>query len=381
MIRVGIGGWVFKPWRGEFYPEGLPQARELGLCQPQADRDRDQRHLLQHAEAGELPEMGRRDAGRFRVLAQGATLSPPIGACWPKRANRSSASLRAACSELKGKLGPILWQFHPGKKFEPDDFAAFLALLPRRLDGSPSAMRSRCGTRAFSAPAFIALLRKFSVAPVAGRFRQASADRRCHRATSSMPACSARRRRKRPAIPPRALDAWAKRAQTFADGGAPDDLATIARRAPAPAQAGRVHLHDLGREGARPGGGDGADRTAQVRRRLREMPSGSLIAASLSPRLRTPSMLECSRDMALVDDRSAPRPPIPRRWRRTRRPRASSRRRRSSAMCRRQSLRWWACRARAGRGARHRRRAGGAAQDAGAADLALALCARRHALR
>src|SRR5258707_2938459 len=29
MIRVGIGGWVFKPWRGEFYPEGLPQAREL----------------------------------------------------------------------------------------------------------------------------------------------------------------------------------------------------------------------------------------------------------------------------------------------------------------------------------------------------------------
>jgi len=29
MIRVGIGGWVFPPWRGEFYPKGLPQAREL----------------------------------------------------------------------------------------------------------------------------------------------------------------------------------------------------------------------------------------------------------------------------------------------------------------------------------------------------------------
>jgi len=28
MIRVGIGGWVFPPWRGEFYPKGLPQARE-----------------------------------------------------------------------------------------------------------------------------------------------------------------------------------------------------------------------------------------------------------------------------------------------------------------------------------------------------------------
>src|SRR3546814_4450273 len=28
-IRVGIGGWVFEPWRGTFYPEGLAQKREL----------------------------------------------------------------------------------------------------------------------------------------------------------------------------------------------------------------------------------------------------------------------------------------------------------------------------------------------------------------
>src|SRR5260370_34033649 len=29
MIRVGVGGWVFPPWRGTFYPKNLPQAREL----------------------------------------------------------------------------------------------------------------------------------------------------------------------------------------------------------------------------------------------------------------------------------------------------------------------------------------------------------------
>ena len=28
-IRAGIGGWTFKPWRGEFYPKGLRQADEL----------------------------------------------------------------------------------------------------------------------------------------------------------------------------------------------------------------------------------------------------------------------------------------------------------------------------------------------------------------
>ena len=29
MIRVGIGGWTFEPWRGTFYPKGLKQAEEL----------------------------------------------------------------------------------------------------------------------------------------------------------------------------------------------------------------------------------------------------------------------------------------------------------------------------------------------------------------
>ena len=28
-IHIGIGGWVFEPWRGAFYPDGLPQKREL----------------------------------------------------------------------------------------------------------------------------------------------------------------------------------------------------------------------------------------------------------------------------------------------------------------------------------------------------------------
>jgi uncharacterized protein YecE (DUF72 family) len=28
-IRVGVGGWNYQPWRGLFYPKGLPQKREL----------------------------------------------------------------------------------------------------------------------------------------------------------------------------------------------------------------------------------------------------------------------------------------------------------------------------------------------------------------
>ena len=29
MIRVGIGGWTYEPWRGTFYPAGLKHADEL----------------------------------------------------------------------------------------------------------------------------------------------------------------------------------------------------------------------------------------------------------------------------------------------------------------------------------------------------------------
>ena len=32
IIRAGIGGWNFEPWRGTFYPAGLPQAQELSYA-------------------------------------------------------------------------------------------------------------------------------------------------------------------------------------------------------------------------------------------------------------------------------------------------------------------------------------------------------------
>jgi len=42
--------------------------------------------------------------------------------------------------QLKDKLGPVNWQLAPAKTFEPDDFAAFLALLPRDIGGTRYAM-------------------------------------------------------------------------------------------------------------------------------------------------------------------------------------------------------------------------------------------------
>ena len=134
MIRVGIGGWVFEPWRGEFYPKGLPQARELEYASRKLTSIeingtfyRTQKPDSFRKWAAETPDdfvfslKGPQFATNRRVLAEAG---PSI--------ERFFAS---GVLELKSKLGPMLWQMAPTKKFDPEDFAAFLALLPQTVDG------------------------------------------------------------------------------------------------------------------------------------------------------------------------------------------------------------------------------------------------------
>ena len=129
--------------------------------------------------------------------------------------------------ELKSKLGPILWQMAPTKKFEPEDFAAFLALLPQQLDGKAIRHVVEVRHESFLVPDFIALLRKFSVAVVLVESEKHPliAD-----VTSDFVYARLQRTSDKVATgyAPSALDTWAKRAQAWAAGGAPDDLPTIA---------------------------------------------------------------------------------------------------------------------------------------------------------
>jgi uncharacterized protein YecE (DUF72 family) len=134
--------------------------------------------------------------------------------------------------ELGRKLGPILWQMHPHKKFEPDDFAAFLALLPRQLDGRPVRHAVEVRHQSFIAPDFIDLLRSFGaaatvvdsekhplIADVTADFVYARLERTSAKVKSGYGAD--------------ALATWARRAQAWASGGVPDDVRTMTNRAPA----------------------------------------------------------------------------------------------------------------------------------------------------
>lgn len=133
-IRVGIGGWDYGPWRGTFYPDGLPKARQLEFAsravtaiEINATFYKLQSRDLYERWAAAVPDdfvfalKGSRFCTNRRVLAEGGE------------------AVARFCGQgftaLGGKLGPILWQLAETKTFEPDDIRAFFDLLPRQQDG------------------------------------------------------------------------------------------------------------------------------------------------------------------------------------------------------------------------------------------------------
>lgn len=231
MIRVGIGGWVFKPWRGAFYPKGLPQAQELSYASRHLTSIeingtfyRTQKPASFRKWADETPDdfvfslKGPQFATNRRVLAEAG---PSI--------ERFFAS---GVLELGAKLGPVLWQMAPTKKFDPDDFAAFLALLPQRIEGKTIRHVVEVRHESFLVASFVELLRKFSVAVVLVESAKHPliADVTGDFVYLRLQGTS---EKVKTGYLPAALDAWVKRAKVWEAGGAPDDLATIAGQKPA----------------------------------------------------------------------------------------------------------------------------------------------------
>ena len=226
MIRVGIGGWVYEPWRGAFYPKGLRQAEELAY----ASRKVTSIEINGTFYGTQKPESFRRWADEtpddFIFSLKGpryATHRRVLG----EAGESIERFLASGVLELKSKLGPLVWQFAPTKKFDAEDFAAFLALLPERLDGRSIRHAVEARHESFVSPAFVDLLRKHSVAPVL-------VDSEKHPMIADVTSDFVYLRLERSSetietgYKPAELDRWANRAKTWAEGGAPDELPTIA---------------------------------------------------------------------------------------------------------------------------------------------------------
>jgi uncharacterized protein YecE (DUF72 family) len=164
-IQIGVGGWTFEPWRGTFYPDKWPQAKELNYAGEQLTGieingtfygSQKPASFIKWREAVPDGFVFTAKASRYctnrKVLAEaGDSIAKFVG---------------QGITELGSKLGPILWQLAATKKFDPEDMAAFLALLPAEQDAI--ALRHAIEPRheSFADPAFFAMARAASVAVV-----------------------------------------------------------------------------------------------------------------------------------------------------------------------------------------------------------------------
>ncbi len=230
-IYVGVGGWVFEPWRGSFYPKDLPQKRELEYAGRKftAIEINGTYYGSQKPESfarwhDETPEdfifalKGPRFATNRRILAEAG--------------GSIEKFLQSGIARLKRKLGPINWQFMATKKFEPEDFESFLDLLPKQHDGVT--LRHAVDVRhpSFACEAFVLLCRKHNVAIVTAGdsefplIADVTADFVYARIMGTV-------EQEKLGYSKAALNKWAARAKDWSAGRAPKDFKLLAKPATA----------------------------------------------------------------------------------------------------------------------------------------------------
>ncbi len=221
-IRVGIGGWTYEPWRGVFYPEKWPQKRELEYAASKLTA---------------IEVNGTYYSGFKPATFAGWAAAVPDSFVFSLKASRFCTNRKILAEagesiarfvgqgivELGDKLGPILWQFMATKKFDADDFGAFLKLLPGSHDGVALRHAVQVRHESFAVPEFVAMARAAgvaivfadsadypSIADVTGDFVYARLENAQEAVATGYDAP--------------ALDRWADAARLWAAGGAPDGL-------------------------------------------------------------------------------------------------------------------------------------------------------------
>ena len=164
-IRIGIGGWTYPPWRGVFYPDKLPHAKELEYA----------------SRALTAIEINATFYGRQKPKSwENWEKVAPDGFQFAVKGSRycvMKSKLAEAKEGLEGffvqgfaalgpKLGPILWQFTHYRKFDRDDLAGFIDLLPQEIDGVRLRHAIEPRNKSFNDEKFFDLCRDHNIAVV-----------------------------------------------------------------------------------------------------------------------------------------------------------------------------------------------------------------------
>jgi uncharacterized protein YecE (DUF72 family) len=230
MIRVGVGGWTYEPWRGTFYPPGLVHKRELEYASGKLTSIEINGTFYRTQSAASFAKWRDETPADF-VFSVKAPRYATNRAVLAEAGSSIERFFASGLSELGPKLGPILWQFSAYKRFEPEDFERFLALLPPTLGSHRLRHVLDVRHKSFATAEFVALARRCGAAVVFSDTDEFPAF-----ADLTADCVYARLMRSAPEEPTGytqpALQAWARRAKLWQEGAEPDDLPRIGERAP-----------------------------------------------------------------------------------------------------------------------------------------------------
>jgi len=229
MIRVGIGGWNFAPWRGVFYPKGLAHAEELAYASSRLTSIEINGTFYSLPKPASIRGWASQTSDNF-VFSVKASMAAVNRRVLGEAGPSIERFLDCGILEFGPKLGPLFWQFAPGKKFDAADVEAFFSLLPKERNGVKLRHAVEAKNATFAVPAFFALAHKHNIAIVGVDSEKTTVPSdvtgdfvylRLQNTVSDVPT----------GYKPADIKKWAARAQAWADGETPKDLKPIGDKA------------------------------------------------------------------------------------------------------------------------------------------------------
>ncbi len=216
-ILIGIGGWTFAPWRGVFYPKGLPHRRELEFASRRLTSIEINGTYYSTFKPANWAKWRDETPDGFVFSVKGSrfcTNRKLLASAGPAVEKFVGQGLHA----LGDRLGPINWQFMETKKFEPVDFEGFLKLLPREVRGVRLRHALEVRHPSFRDARFYHLARRYGAAIV---FADSADFPEIDEPTADFTYARLMRSAAKPktGYKPDALDAWAARARDWARRG------------------------------------------------------------------------------------------------------------------------------------------------------------------
>jgi uncharacterized protein YecE (DUF72 family) len=259
-LRIGISGWTYPPWRGDFYPDDLTQKRELEYASRQVNSIEINGTFYSLQKPKSFEKWHDSTPENFEFAVKGTKFLTHV-----RRLNDPKAPLAnffaSGLLNLGEKLGPILWQFPPSFTYDRERIETFFKLLPHDTDQASQLAHEHDSTvtgrsvltathegkirhamevrhRSFECEDFIDLLREHQVAVVvadtAGKwpviedvtsdfvYLRLHGDKKIYVSGYTE----------------EALDEWARKIRRWSEGGTPQHTRRLTP-APPPAEEGR----------------------------------------------------------------------------------------------------------------------------------------------